>query len=115
MKHILDLALAVLAPPVHAQRRSLKAESLSTSTSTIANPTPNAERRTPNTPSPSPLPVRRVTLFTSGVAYTERGGAVVGDASVPLVFRTAQINDILKSMVLLDETGKVQPATYAAK
>ena len=60
------------------------------------------------------LPVRRITLFTSGVSYTERGGVVDGDATVPLLFRTPQINDILKSMVLLDRQGKVQPATYAA-
>jgi hypothetical protein len=64
---------------------------------------------------PSPLPVRQVTLFTSGVSYTERAGDVDGNATIPLLFRTAQINDILKSMVLLDQTGKVQPATYAAR
>src|SRR5438067_13424160 len=54
---------------------------------------------------PSPLPVRKVVFFTSGVAYTERAGEVEGDAAVPLVFRTGQINDILKSMLLLDERG----------
>ena len=64
---------------------------------------------------PSSLPVRQVTLFTSGVAYTERVGSVDGDAAVPLLFRTAQINDILKSLVLLDQTGQVQAATYAAR
>lgn len=62
----------------------------------------------------STLPVRRITLFTSGVSYTERGGSVDGDATVPLLFRTPQINDILKSMVLIDRQGQVQPATYAA-
>ena len=66
-------------------------------------------------PPPSTLPVKQVTLFTSGVAYTERGGTVDGDAAVPLTFRTAQINDILKSMVLLDRGGKVQPATYGSR
>lgn len=64
---------------------------------------------------PSTLPVRQVTLFTSGVAYTERGGSVEGDATISLLFRIAQINDILKSMVLLDQTGQVQAATYAAR
>jgi hypothetical protein len=64
---------------------------------------------------PSPLPVRQVTLFTSGVSYTERAGEVDGNAAVPLVFRTAQINDILKSMVLIDEAGRVRPATYTAR
>jgi hypothetical protein len=60
------------------------------------------------------MPVRRITLFTSGVSYTERFGFVEGNATVPLLFRTQQINDILKSMVLIDQGGKVQPATYAA-
>jgi hypothetical protein len=61
------------------------------------------------------LPVRQVTLYSSGVAYTERRGEVDGDAAVPLLFRIGQINDILKSMVLLDATGRVQPATYTAR
>jgi len=73
-----------------------------------------AAAQVPSNPA-SPLPVRSVTLFTSGVGYTERGGEVTGDATVPLTFRTAQINDILKSMVLLDSNGQVQPATYAAR
>ncbi len=63
----------------------------------------------------STLPIKQITLFTSGVSYTERSGTVVGTAAVPLVFHTAQINDILKSMVLLDHGGKVQPATYTSR
>src|ERR1041384_6151401 len=63
----------------------------------------------------NPLPVRSVTLFTSGVGYVERGGEVDGDATIPLTFRTAQVNDILKSMIMLDSNGKVQPATYASR
>ena len=61
------------------------------------------------------LPVRAVTLFSSGVGYTLREGEVAGDATVPLQFPTAHINDILKSLVLLDESGTVRPAVYAAK
>ena len=64
---------------------------------------------------PSPLPVKAVTVFTSGVSFTLREGMVDGDATVPLSFRTTQINDILKSMVLLDTNGTVQPATLATK
>ena len=67
------------------------------------------------TAAPSPLPIRQVTLFTSGVSYIERGGAVTGDATVPLTFRTAQINDILKSLTLLDSNGQVQPVVYGAR
>jgi hypothetical protein len=61
------------------------------------------------------LPIRSVTLFSSGVSYTQREGEVTGDASISLSVRTAQMNDVLKSLVLLDERGKVQPAVYAAK
>jgi hypothetical protein len=69
----------------------------------------------PGSATPIALPVRAVTLFSSGVSYTLREGAVTGDAQVPLTFRTTQINDILKSLVLLDENGTVRPAVYAAK
>lgn len=62
-----------------------------------------------------PLPVRAVTLFSSGVSYTMREGEVSGDATIPLAFRTTQINDILKSLILLDSRGTVQPAVYGAK
>lgn len=68
----------------------------------------------PADPPSKTLPVRTVEMFTSGVSYIERSGQVDGDATVPLTFRTAQINDILKSMVLLDDTGQVQPVTYGA-
>ena len=61
------------------------------------------------------LPVKAVTLFSSGVSYTLREGQVSGNAQVPLVFRTVQINDLLKSMVLLDENGTVQPVVLQAK
>ena len=64
---------------------------------------------------PSPLPIRQVTVFTSGVSYIERDGSVAGDATVPLAFRTAQINDILKSLTLTDAHGQVQPVIYGAR
>ena len=62
------------------------------------------------------LPVRAVTLFSSGVAYVlHEGEASAGEAKVELTFRTAQINDVLKSMVLLDSGGTVQPAVYPSQ
>lgn len=75
---------------------------------------PARAQEKPTSPSDA-LPVRVVTLFSSGVSYTLRQGEVSGAATVPLLFRTNQINDILKSLVLLDENGVVQPAVYAAK
>ncbi len=64
----------------------------------------------------SKLPVCAVTLFSSGVAYTQREGSIdAGEATVPLTFRTNQINDILKSLVLLDEEGGALPAIYPSQ
>jgi hypothetical protein len=51
------------------------------------------------------LPVRKITLYRSGVASFERRGSVFGNANVPLRFRTEQINDILKSLVVIDRSG----------
>ena len=49
------------------------------------------------------IPVTRVVLFSSGVGYFEHNGTIEGDATAKLMFKTEQINDILKSMVVLDK------------
>ncbi|MGH9830960.1 MAG: hypothetical protein ACREDR_47755, partial [Blastocatellia bacterium] len=51
------------------------------------------------------LPLRRVTLYNNGVGYFEREGKVSGDGLVNLSFDSAQLNDVLKSLVVLDRTG----------
>jgi hypothetical protein len=62
------------------------------------------------------LPIQRVTLYTSGVGYFERGGFVDGDTTETLQFPVGQINDVLKSLVLLDNSGgSIRPVTYAAQ
>ena len=62
------------------------------------------------------LPITRVTLYTSGVGYFERGGEVEGEAALTLLFPIGQVNDVLKSLVLLDGGGgTIQPVTYAAQ
>jgi hypothetical protein len=60
------------------------------------------------------LPLARVVLFSSGVGYFHHQGTVVGDTDVAMSFRVAQINDILKSMVLQDfDGGTIGAVTYA--
>ena len=51
------------------------------------------------------LPVTRVVMFNSGVGYFSRSGEVDGDARVDLTFQEADINDLIKSMVLEDFGG----------
>jgi len=52
------------------------------------------------------LPIRRITMYRSGVASFERRGVVVGDTTTQLRFETRAVNDVLKSMLVLDLTGK---------
>lgn len=64
------------------------------------------------------LPIRRITLYRSGVGAFERRGLIEGDAKVQLRFDTKQINDILKSMVVLDLSkgqGRVEGVSYGSK
>lgn len=49
--------------------------------------------------------VRKVMLFSSGVAYIEHAGTVQGEAATTLRFTAAQLNDILKSLQLQDLDG----------
>lgn len=73
----------------------------------------------PAAPAPQPqadVPVKIVTLFSSGVGYFEHFGSIAGNASTELRFKTAQINDILKSLVLQDlDGGRVTTITYPSQ
>jgi hypothetical protein len=51
------------------------------------------------------LPVKRVVLFKNGVGYFEHVGSVHGDESVTVSFTSGQLNDVLKSLTVLDLNG----------
>ena len=62
------------------------------------------------------LPVRQVVLYSSGVGYFEHFGSVNGNGSTELRFKTQQINDVLKSLILQDlDKGKVGVITYPSQ
>ncbi|HVE60017.1 MAG TPA: hypothetical protein VNB22_24600 [Pyrinomonadaceae bacterium] len=59
------------------------------------------------------LPIRRVILYSNGVSYIERRGMVSGDAEINLSFKQSQVDDVLKSMVVLDlGEGKIGAVSY---
>src|SRR5215470_2773709 len=59
------------------------------------------------------LPIRRVILYSNGVAYIERRGTVTGHAEVNLSFKQSQVDDVLKSMVVLDlGQGRIGAVSY---
>ena len=65
----------------------------------------------------NPPPLRRVTLYKHGVGYFERQGKVTGDQQITFRFDAAQMNDVLKSLVVLDlgkgsERGKISAVTF---
>lgn len=62
------------------------------------------------------VPVREVVLFSSGVGYFEHFGQVNGNSATVLRFKSEQINDILKSLVLEDlDKGQVSAVTYPSQ
>jgi hypothetical protein len=60
-------------------------------------------------PAEAPLPVRRVVLYKTGVGYFEHLGEVRNRQNVTIKFNSAQLNDVLKSLTVLD-LGKGQIA-----
>jgi hypothetical protein len=59
------------------------------------------------------LPIRRVILYSNGVAYIERRGMVSGHAEVSFSFKHSQVDDVLKSMIVLDlGKGRIGAVSY---
>ncbi|HKG21027.1 MAG TPA: hypothetical protein VKC34_03945 [Blastocatellia bacterium] len=95
-------AMLVLLLPAHAQSRAPG----------------RAARRPPAqaaqiSPAGQSLPVRRVILYSNGVAFFERRGTIRGNAEIDLPFKQSQVDDVLKSMVVLDlGRGRVGAVSY---
>src|ERR687887_1655254 len=48
------------------------------------------------------LPVKRVVLYKNGVGYFEHSALVRGNQELAIDFTTAQLNDVLKSLTVVD-------------
>jgi hypothetical protein len=69
--------------------------------------------KTSATVSARTLPIRRIVLYSNGVAYVERRGMVSGQAEVNLSFKQSQVDDVLKSMLVLDlGRGRIGAVSY---
>src|SRR4051812_21054990 len=100
-KLLLSLVLACLAitTPSVAQRKGVRA-SMTPIRDTAAN---NSQV----------LPIKRVILYSNGVAYIERRGIVSGNTEINLSFKQSQVDDVLKSMVVLDlGQGRIGAVSY---
>jgi hypothetical protein len=107
-------------PPI--MRKNLISACLAAAVAGIGLPTsPSFSQIKPPAPAAKPadqqaVPVKEVVLYTSGVGYFEHYGTVKGDSFTELHFKTQQINDILKSLLLEDlDGGKVSSVTYGSQ
>lgn len=76
-------------------------------------PAPNVSAPFENNQSIQNLPIRRVILYSNGVAYIERRGIVNNRAEINLSFKQSQVDDVLKSMVVLDlGQGRIGAVSY---
>ena len=69
--------------------------------------TPPPERPAAEHPAAQVLPVRRVILYKTGVGYFEHLGNVRNRQNITVRFTSAQLNDVLNSLTVLD-LGKGQ-------
>lgn len=61
----------------------------------------------------SRLPVKRVVLYKNGVGYFEHSARVHGDQELGIDFTTAQLNDVLKSLTVVDlGDGRISGVRY---
>jgi hypothetical protein len=59
----------------------------------------------------APLPIKRIVVYKNGVAFYERSGAVPAGEPAALDFRAAELDDVLKSLVI-DAPGGVLRVRY---
>ncbi|HZS47674.1 MAG TPA: hypothetical protein VFC63_21575, partial [Blastocatellia bacterium] len=102
MLKLTSLVLIVLlaCAPFTAQTKSSKRPMVAKVETAVAKPTKT-------------LPLKRLVLYSNGVAYFERRGTVTDNAEVELPFKQSQVDDVLKSMVVLDlGKGKIGAVSY---
>ena len=62
---------------------------------------------------PAKLPVNRVVLYKNGVGYFEHTGSITGTQDLTVDFTSAQLNDALKSLTILDQgEGRITGVRY---
>jgi hypothetical protein len=102
LKKIIAILMATfaLSPCLHAQSRA-------------ARRVPMVKQAASPQVSKASLSIRRVVLYSNGVAYIERRGPVSGHAEVDLSFKQSQVDDVLKSMLVLDlGRGRIGAVSY---
>ncbi|MDR2097794.1 MAG: DUF4139 domain-containing protein [Spirochaetaceae bacterium] len=61
------------------------------------------------------LPLKKISIFSSGVSYFEHSGSVAPAAALELSFNGAALNDALKSLVINDPEANAPVITYQSE
>lgn len=61
------------------------------------------------------IPLKKVTLYSSGVGHYEHEGEVKGSGRISLLFSVRQLNDVLKSLVISDSAAKNLSIEYQSE
>ena len=61
------------------------------------------------------LPLRRVSILTSGVAFHEHSGALTGPAQIELPFSLDAVNDALKTLIINDPASANPSVVYQSQ
>src|SRR5690606_28746330 len=61
------------------------------------------------------LALKRVLLSSGGVGYFEHEAQVQGDATLNLEIPLAHVDDVLKSIVVFDDTGRIGSVTLPGR
>jgi hypothetical protein len=97
---VLVCLLLLCSVSVQAQQKSAAASKAESPSSRS-----EADASTAASEGAAKLPVRRVVLYKNGVGYFEHLGRVSGSQDVHVDFTSAQLNDVLMSLTVLDLSG----------
>ena len=99
---VFPFLLMLLLLPVAAQKKGLASKIV---------PAPPAVQKTAD--SAARLPVRRVVLYKNGIGYFEHTARVRGTQDLRIDFTTGQLNDVLKSLTVVDlGEGRISGVRY---
>jgi hypothetical protein len=110
MRHALVFLCAFAAASIAAQSQSSTTAHSAHKAASAKAPELRATEKNPDKNSEPPatvhqLPVRQVVLYKNGIGYFEHLGSVSGNQRVAIDFTSAQLNDVLQSITILDDNG----------
>ncbi len=98
---VLVLMLPAVAQQKSAPKQQARSSALTTENAPLEEKNPAGE----SGGEAAKLPVKRVVLYKNGVGYFEHLGRVRGTQGLTIDFTSSQLNDVLKSLTVLDLGG----------